>query len=294
MDGIFAVLWQAGRAGRQCGGHTLVRWEWVGLGYCSYLLVVAFSGRYFERARTPVVAAFAIGWGMVALAAIDGGAVLWLHPVGQVVVPPLVLLGAYWLSGRFFVQPMPGVERWLERLDAAVLRRTGVLDWYRGTSRLVHEYMELSYLLVYGILPAGAAVLALGGHADALGPYWAAVFLAELGSYGVLPWIQTRPPRALEGEPLTSPEGCQAAFRRLNIAVLRRGSIQVNTLPSGHAAGAVAVALGVSASLPTVGVVFVLLSASIVLATVLGRYHYVVDSVLGALAGLGAWAFVSV
>jgi membrane-associated phospholipid phosphatase len=81
-------------------------------------------------------------------------------------------------------------------------------------------------------------------------------------------------------------------LRRLNLAVLSRGSIQVNTVPSGHAAGAVATALAVGSVMPVAGAVFLGLAALIVLATVLGRYHYVVDSVLGVLVALAAWSLV--
>jgi membrane-associated phospholipid phosphatase len=41
--------------------------------------------------------------------------------------------------------------------------------------------------------------------------------------------------------------------------------------------------------MPVAGIVFALLAAAIVAATVLGRYHYLVDSLLGALVAVGAW-----
>jgi membrane-associated phospholipid phosphatase len=66
----------------------------------------------------------------------------------------------------------------------------------------------------------------------------------------------------------------------------------VNTLPSGHAAGALATALAVGSVVPLAGVVFLLLAASIALATVLGRYHYVVDTVLGVLVAAAAWSLM--
>jgi membrane-associated phospholipid phosphatase len=82
-------------------------------------------------------------------------------------------------------------------------------------------------------------------------------------------------------------------LRRFNEAVLKRGSIQVNTVPSGHAAGAVATALAVASAMPIAGVVFLVLAASIAIATVVGRYHYVVDSVLGVIVALGAWYLIA-
>ena len=44
--------------------------------------------------------------------------------------------------------------------------------------------------------------------------------------------------------------------------------------------------------MPRAGAIYLLLAASITIATVLGRYHYVVDSVLGVLVAIVAWAAV--
>ena len=74
--------------------------------------------------------------------------------------------------------------------------------------------------------------------------------------------------------------------------VASRASIQANTIPSGHAAGAMAVALAVGSTLPAAGVVFLFLALSIAVATVLGRYHYVVDSVLGVVVAIAAWMVI--
>ena len=101
--------------------------------------------------------------------------------------------------------------------------------------RVVRELMESAYLLVYLVIPAAAVTLMAGDHVEALPRFWATVLLAEFISYGMLPWLQTRSPRALETAPATH---SQLAVRRLNAAILSRGSIQVNTVPSGHAAGA--------------------------------------------------------
>jgi membrane-associated phospholipid phosphatase len=51
-------------------------------------------------------------------------------------------------------------------------------------------------------------------------------------------------------------------------------------VPSGHAAGALATALAVGTTMPAAGAVFLVLAISIAAATVLGRYHYVIDTML--------------
>lgn len=152
------------------------------------------------------------------------------------------------------------------------------------------EYLELTYLFCYPLVPAGFLVLYFAGFRHEADRFWTVVLLAVYGAYGVLPWIPTRPPRALESDRLI--EGRNLTLRRLNLSVLRYASIQVNTFPSGHAAGAFATALAVASLLPWAGVPFALAALSIAVASVLGRYHYAADSILGALLALAAWALV--
>src|SRR5262249_18305888 len=133
-------------------------------------------------------------------------------------------------------------------------------------------------------------ILALAGHAGQIDRFWTIVLLAEFTCYGMLPWIQTRPPRALEATDTRASAG--ALMRRLNLTVMNHASIQVNTVPSGHAAGAMAAALAVASTMPAAGAVLLILAVSIAVATVLGRYHYIVDSVLGVLVAVAAWILV--
>ena len=150
------------------------------------------------------------------------------------------------------------------------------------------EYFELSYLLVYVAVPAGAVTLALGGHADQIGRFWTVVLLAEFACYGMLPWIQTRPPRVLED---VEAWGHQRPRTRSTPQSRDRQSRQHpgQHEPSGHAAGAFATALAVGATMPAAGAVFLFLAVSIAIATVVGRYHYVIDTVLGLLVAVVSW-----
>jgi membrane-associated phospholipid phosphatase len=251
------------------------------LGYVTYLAVVSFTRREFGRARPPLIIAAAATWTVYG---VFGRAPL--SPVLQIVIPSLVLLGGYWLSGLLFVRPNVQLERWLLSVDDRLLTRSGVLGWLHHSPHLVSEYFELSYLLVYLAVPAGATTLAASGSGDQVDHFWTIVLLAEFACYGMLPWIQTRPPRAIE----TSDDVAHAGVvRRLNLSLMNGASIQVNTLPSGHAAGAVATALAVSTSLPFAGIAFLFMALSISIATVLGRYHYVVDTVLGVLVAIVVW-----
>ncbi len=99
----------------------------------------------------------------------------------------------------------------------------------------------------------------------------------------MLPWVQTRPPRALEaGDPWPS------SFRALNLRLLGATSIQVNTFPSGHAAEALTAALLVLGAPAGIMVLMFVAALAVSAGAVLGRYHYLAD----ALAGWGVAAGV--
>jgi hypothetical protein len=261
-------------------------WEWIVVLYAAYFAAVAFRRPYSTALR----------W--AAFAALASTSVLFLlpSPVGtsQTIVrngvPLLVLLAGYRLSGLFFVAPMASAERKLLAIDRHVFETVG---WKTGArSSALRGTLELAYLLVYAMLPLGALALVRSGASDDLPTYWAVVLGACFASYAMLPWIQTRPPRAIEppasaGGPATGAQ--PSGLRRLNLAILRSTSNQVNTVPSGHVAAAVAVALVVLSSAPRFGPAFVTLACAIALAAVAGRYHYTVDALAGAAVALVSW-----
>jgi membrane-associated phospholipid phosphatase len=263
-----------------------VSWHWITLVYLVYLVVASLLRSEFARARPRLVAVAMI---LTALTLSDV-----VYPLGPasslVVIPSLVLLGGYRMSGMLFVRVDARAEAWLRQSDDRWFWRTGILPAYDRAPIIVREFFELSYLLVYAALPAGAIVLLASGHAVAAARYWTAVLLAEFACYAVLPWVQTRPPMLLETRPAAG--AIDGPVRRFNQAIAARGSIHANTIPSGHAAGAFACALAISDALPAVGVAFAALAVSIATASVLGRYHYAADAVLGLAVAIGAWMIV--
>lgn len=260
-------------------------WLALAIGYAAYLTFVAWCVRRFARARAPALAvltaslALAVAWPWIATGASASALVAW------VAIPGLLLLATYRVSGVFFIRPHLALEGWLLQVDDAALVRTGILGAY-NSARALRWTIELLYLLVYAMVPGGAAVLALAGRGDWLPRYWAVVFAAELACYAMLPWLQTRPPRVLAAAPAKEADD---TLRQLNLTVLEHGSIQVNTLPSAHAAGAFALALVIVQALPAIGSVFLAIAIGITVATVLGRYHYLTDAVLGVVVGGAAW-----
>ena len=203
------------------------------------------------------------------------------HPVVTGwLLPPALLLTAYWASGLLFVAPMPRVERVLLHLD----RSLRIHRLAAAAPRPVAECLELAYAAVYPLIPLALIIHLFATSRPDTDRFWSVVLITDYICFGMLPWIQTRPPRALEREP-----AWRARFRRFNVRLLGKTSIQVNTFPSGHAAEALAAALLVlDAPLPLV--VWMFLNALAISAgAVLGRYHYAADAVTGWAVAAGVW-----
>ena len=200
-------------------------------------------------------------------------------------LPAPLLLLAYFVTGACWIRPWTEAEAWLRAWDR---RLVGDLQPDR-IPRVIRTLLELLYTSCFVLIPAGLSVLVVGGRSDLADHYWALVLAAELGAFGMLPWIQTRPPWALEAPRASDAVG----FRRFSLLWVRRTSICVNTFPSGHAAGSLAVALGVLPAAPVSAAVLAAMALTIAVASVVGRYHYVLDAITGVVLALVVWAAVS-
>jgi membrane-associated phospholipid phosphatase len=201
-------------------------------------------------------------------------------------MPLVYLLIGYWLPALLVTRPNVHIERWLLEMDHYFFDVDGLRRFELRAPRLVIEYLELAYLLCYVVVPAGYLWLRLAGFHDHLDRFWSTVLLAAFLCYGVLPWMPTRAPRAVEGDR----SNWRSAVRRVNLAVLSRGSVQWNTFPSGHTAASIATALAAGAHLPIAGAVLGIVAVSIAIGSVVGRYHYAADAIAGALVAILAFA----
>ena len=199
------------------------------------------------------------------------------------ILPPSLLLLAYWTSGLIFVAPMPRAERALLAFDEILRLRQIAASLPRATA----EFLEVSYMAVYPIVPLALALhLARTPDPDA-GRFWGVILTTDYVCFGMLPWVQTRPPRAIEREP-----PWQSRFRPLNLRLLGETSIHANTFPSGHAAEALAAALMVAGAGPVAVAVMFLMAFAISAAAALGRYHYAADALAGWMVALAVWWLV--
>jgi membrane-associated phospholipid phosphatase len=198
--------------------------------------------------------------------------------------PPLVLLIAYWSSGLLFVKPSMTHERALRWLDD----RLDIRAMSRRTPRPVAEVLEAAYAGVYLLIPLALLIYLRYSPSPDFGTFWSVVLISDFICFGALPWVQTRPPRALEdAEPWAS------SLRRFNLRVLGATSIQVNTFPSGHAAEGLVAALLVLAA--PAGIVFAMLIAALAVAAgaVLGRYHYLADALAGWVVAVVVYVIIT-
>jgi len=248
----------------------------VVVGYFAYLAMLASVSPVSGRQKAQVV---------LGSAAVIAAATLFGMPH---IMPLVYLLIGYWLPARLVAAPKLPVERWLLGIDRRLFGPE-IQKRFRQLPRALVEYLELSYLLCYAVVPAGFAWLLLAGFREDTDRFWSIVLVASFLCYGWLPLLPTRAPRALEGEPRT-----RSSVRKLNLAVLGRASVQWNTFPSGHTAASLATALAVGVHVPEAGIVLGIVALSIAVGSVVGRYHYAADAMAGAVMALVAFLTASV
>lgn len=202
---------------------------------------------------------------------------------------PLGYIGVgYYLTGCLFVRPSEPLERWLLSWDHRLFgdpttRFARWPAWFIG-------YLDIVYMFCFLLLPAGMLALIVAGRSDQANHYWTLVLAADLGAFAPLSVFQTRPPWMLEAKPaLAAP-----SVHRLASYMVEHATIRVNTFPSGHVAVSFAVALALVGSLPVAAGVLLALAASISVACVVGRYHYAVDVVTGAMLAGIVWGVAAV
>ncbi|CAN5864984.1 hypothetical protein BH18ACI5_BH18ACI5_00880 [soil metagenome] len=163
-----------------------------------------------------------------------------------------------------------------EAMLAAADATLRVRELSHRAPRVVAEFLEFAYAAVYPLIP-----LAFWLHlrfAPVPNPdcFWTVVLVTDYVCFSLLPWIQTRPPRAIEER-----APWHASLRRLNLDILDTASIQMNTVPSGHAAEALVCALLLVGAPPAILALMVLMTAAISAGALFGRYHYSIDILSG-------------
>ncbi|MGH9256100.1 MAG: phosphatase PAP2 family protein [Vicinamibacterales bacterium] len=187
------------------------------------------------------------------------------------------LVAGYWIPALLAPSRVHAghFQSWLVRTDERCRR---VLI---GPPAWATPVLELSYLLCYVLVPTAFVLVWANGTIADVDRFWTAVLLSGFVCYGTLPWLVSRPPRVLDE--LAIP---RSRLRSANEFVLRRMSHGLNTFPSGHVAVSLAAALEVSDVWRAPGIALTVVAAMIAAGAVIGRYHYVVDVLLGAAIGI--------
>ena len=253
--------------------------EWIVVAYYAYLAVAAAVVPRIARPHRwrALCLALAVLLTVFTIAAFDTAAMWWREwlPLAYIVI-------GYRLPALLVAGTNQAIERRLLALD----RRWRVNTIRERASRPVIHVLELAYLCCYPMVPIGFGCVYFAGVREDWDRFWIAVLVAAFGCYGVLPWLPTRPPRAIEGTPMPASPGL---IRGLNVRVLGVVSNQLNTFPSGHAAASLATALAVGARLPLAGFALGLLALAIAIGSVVGRYHYAADALAGIALALIAF-----
>jgi membrane-associated phospholipid phosphatase len=149
---------------------------------------------------------------------------------------------------------------------------------------LIAAVLELSYAFVYVMPVFGLVVLYTYGRADLSDQFLRLFLLATLSAYALFPFFPSEPPRTVF--PADNLPRVNTAFRKFNLWMLGSAGIHTSVFPSAHVSGAFGVAFAILRVLPDhrgIGWGLFVLACSITIATVYGRYHYLVD----VLAGIG-------
>lgn len=261
--------------------------EWTQTGFATVLALAAWIAPLPPRRRWTITALATVTLITVSIALAlcahlppESAAVLrdWL-------TVPLFLI-PYWQTGQFFLKPNPAMERRLlafdQRLLPNVARTSGT-----GSTR-IGFILEMAYLSCYPLVPLGLFAIYLTGQRGHVAAFWFVVLISTYVCYAITPFVPALPPRSLLGQ--TAQETNQAKStnkgRIFNRWILRYGSIHAISFPSAHVASAFAVAMVLLRySLPA-GLLFLVIAIAISLGAVIGRYHYALDVLLGAVVPL--------
>lgn len=170
---------------------------------------------------------------------------------------------------------------WVE-WDQVLLGTWGLRHAIESLGWLIPGYLELCYLLVYGIGAYCVAVLYLANGRRGIDAFYALYLGGTLGAYALFPYFPSQPPRILF--PHIDPPTVHTILRQFNLWILRKGTIHSSVFPSAHVSSAFAAAWGMFVIMPRrkwYGWGLLIYAVSVSIATIYGRYHYAADALAG-------------
>src|ERR1051326_3684425 len=119
-----------------------------------------------------------------------GGIILVRHTAFRNWLPVALMPMAYWQTGQFTKPIHQAFQSMLESFDRRYLRL--------GQTRYMW-LLEMGYLFCYPFVPLGLVCLYLTGFSRFAEQFWNVVIPPAYACYATFPFVQTLPPRAIEG-----------------------------------------------------------------------------------------------
>ncbi len=271
--------------------------EWVLIGFFAY--IAALIPFFRDRPRLgfqPLVILLLVSALLATLAWLESGRYATIISLVRDWVPMALTLGAF-REMELFV-PMhynAHYENAWMAWDQVVLQQWGLKRVIESLGPVIPTYLELCYLLVYGVGTFCVIILWIQKRRCAaervyqVDRFYVVLLVGTLLAYALFPYFPTRPPRI--AFPGMDTPATHDVFRRLNLFLLRKATIHSGVFPSAHVSSAFAASWAMFLALPSKkrygwGLLFYAMSVS--LATVYGRYHYAADALAGFLVSLVA------
>ena len=198
---------------------------------------------------------------------------------------PLVLL-AYREMG-WFAQPMVShrlEESWITYDRIALPAIRPVIE---ALGPVIPSILEVAYSLATPTPMIALAILSLLRREDRLDAFWFSFLLGAFTSYSMFPYFPSEPPRTIF--PLDNVPSFDTVFRQFNFNMLAEHGIHTSVFPSAHVSAGFGAAIGLWRALPErrwLWGTFLVIACLISVATVYGRYHYLVDALAGLCVSL--------
>jgi membrane-associated phospholipid phosphatase len=173
--------------------------------------------------------------------------------------------------------------QWI-RQDRIFLDAWHVRAAIESLGKAIPYYLEICYLLVYGLAAYCVLVLYVQKQRRSVDLFFTIYLAGTLGAYALFPYFPSRPPRLVFAG-LDNP-GIVTWVRQLNLYILSKATIHVGVFPSAHVSSAFSAAWAMFLLFPRrkrFGWGLSIYAISVSIATIYGRYHYAAD----VLAGFG-------
>ncbi|RZU42048.1 phosphatase PAP2 family protein [Edaphobacter modestus] len=266
--------------------------EWIQIGFAVVFSIAAWATGFTSRPLP-----LRRRWIVTGLAAFAVVAVALVHLCASYLSPEqfLILLDGltvtlflvpYWQTGQFFLKPNPQIQDRLMAFDRWLLPGIAAKS---GTERnSVGFILEMAYLSCYPLVPLALAAVYLAGLRAKVDGFWLVLLVSTYLCYAITPLVPAFPPRSVTGDQPAAKEPLKKANkgRLFNGWILHHGSIHAISFPSAHVASAFAIAFTLLYYAPWIGLIFLVIAILISLGAVVGRYHYALDVLLGAVTAL--------